>query len=153
MSGSDHQRERLPQDASEREHGSLPEHVGAPRGWDDQHIELLMGNLLRVGVTIASIVVLVGGILYLAESGQQREEDMHHFAGEPAELRSIGGICQGVVARDPRAVIQFGLLLLVATPVARVVFALVAFARQRNRTYVVVSALVLVMLGLGLFGF
>jgi uncharacterized membrane protein len=129
------------------------QHVTAagPAAWTDQRIEQLMGNLLRAGVTIAALVVLVGGILFLSQSGQQ-PEDMHRFHGEPPELSSVRGILQGLVANDPRAIIQFGLLLLVATPVARVAFALVAFAAQRNRLYTIVSGLVLVLLGLGLFG-
>ena len=41
---------------------------------------------------------------------------------------------------------QLGLLLLVATPMARVVAALVGFVRQRDLVYVVVSSLVLATL-------
>jgi uncharacterized membrane protein len=49
-------------------------------------------------------------------------------------------------------VIQFGLLLLVATPVARVVFAMVAFARQHDYMYVIVSLIVLIVLLYSLTG-
>jgi hypothetical protein len=47
-------------------------------------------------------------------------------------------------------VIQFGLLLLIATPLARVAFSVAAFALQRDRTYVVVTLFVLVVVLLGL---
>ena len=47
---------------------------------------------------------------------------------------------------DPQAIIQFGILLLIATPVARVAFLVGAFALERDRLYVAVSGLVLVIL-------
>ena len=49
-----------------------------------------------------------------------------------------------------RGLIQFGLLLLIAVPVARVAFSVVAFALQRDRTYVVVTLIVLAVLLYGL---
>jgi uncharacterized membrane protein len=50
-----------------------------------------------------------------------------------------------------RGVIQLGLLLLVATPVARVIFSVFAFARQRDFTYVVITLIVLGVLLFSLF--
>ncbi len=47
---------------------------------------------------------------------------------------------------EPRSVIQLGLLLLIATPIARVAFSVVAFAVQRDRVYVGLSAVVLAVL-------
>jgi uncharacterized membrane protein len=48
------------------------------------------------------------------------------------------------------SIVQLGLLLLIATPVARVAFTLVAFVLQRDRTYVVVTSIVLALLLYGL---
>jgi len=45
-----------------------------------------------------------------------------------------------------RAIIQFGLLLLIATPIARVAFSLVGFALERDRSYVVITSIVLAVL-------
>ena len=50
-----------------------------------------------------------------------------------------------------RGLIQLGVLLLIATPVARVVFSAWAFARQRDWTYVLVTLFVLAVLLFGLF--
>jgi uncharacterized membrane protein len=52
----------------------------------------------------------------------------------------------GLTTGDPATIIQLGVLLLIATPVARVAFALVAFAIERDRLYVAVSATVLAVL-------
>ncbi|HEY9597209.1 MAG TPA: DUF1634 domain-containing protein, partial [Cyanophyceae cyanobacterium] len=58
-------------------------------------------------------------------------------------FRTPEGVATAVLAGRRRGIIQFGLLLLIATPVARVVFSLLAFARQRDFTYIVVTAIVL----------
>ncbi|MEO6909880.1 MAG: DUF1634 domain-containing protein [Edaphobacter sp.] len=105
----------------------------------------MMGRLLQVGVLLASAVVLVGGVLYVrAHSGSV--VDYRTFAGEPADLRSVGGLFRLLLAGDPVAVIQIGVLLLIATPVARVVFAVAGFALERDRLYVAVSLAVLTVL-------
>jgi uncharacterized membrane protein len=56
---------------------------------------------------------------------------------------AIPGILTEARALHERGVIQTGLLLLTATPVARVVCALGAFALQRNWLYVSVTTIVL----------
>ena len=48
--------------------------------------------------------------------------------------------------------IQLGLLVLIATPIARVAFSLVAFALQRDRIYVIVTLIVLAVLLYSLTG-
>jgi uncharacterized membrane protein len=47
---------------------------------------------------------------------------------------------------DSLGIIQIGLLLLIATPVARVAFSVFAFVLQRGSTYVVVTLVVLTIL-------
>ena len=106
-------------------------------GWTDQQVDQIVGNLLRVGVIVAAAVVLAGGALYLAQHGQTTP-DYRVFHGEPAYLRGISGIVSDARARHGRGLILLGLLLLLATPIARVAFSVLAFALQRDRTYVVV---------------
>ncbi len=104
-----------------------------------------MGRLLQVGVLLASAVVLAGGALYLhAHAGSV--VDYRTFAGEPADLRSVGGLFRLLLAGDPVALIELGVLLLIATPIARVVFAVVGFALERDRLYVAISMIVLAVL-------
>jgi uncharacterized membrane protein len=65
-------------------------------------------------------------------------------------LRSIIAIVHGAFVGNAEAIVQLGLLLLIATPVARVAFTLVAFALQRDRTYVCITTIVLALLLYGL---
>jgi uncharacterized membrane protein len=121
------------------------------RTWSDERVEQFLGTLLRTGVILAGSVVLVGGILYLARHGSALP-DYRDFHGEPADLVSISGIITDSLSLSGRALIQLGLLLLIATPVFRVIFSVVAFALQRDLTYVLVTAVVLGILLYSLSG-
>lgn len=121
-----------------------------PSRWSDHEVEQLVGNLLRYGVLIAAAITVVGGIMLLVQHGG-KPADYHVFASEPGMLRSVGGIIRGAVSLDSRAIVQLGLLFLIATPIARVAFSLVAFAIQRDRLYVVTTLLVLAILLYSLF--
>lgn len=119
--------------------------------WTDQRVEVIIGQLLRTGVMIAGSIVLIGAALYLV----RHAFDVPHYAtfsGEPERLKSIPAIFRGVLHLNARAIIQFGLLLLIATPVARVAFSAVAFAIEHDYFYVGVTLLVLAILLYSLFG-
>lgn len=126
-----------------------PETVGNTGHFDDRRMETIMGRLLQFGVLLASCVMLVGGILYVNAQHDARP-DYHVFSSEPQALRHLSGIAHGVAAGEPAAIIQLAVLLLIATPVARVVFALIAFGIERDKLYIIVSSVVLAVL---LFGF
>ena len=118
--------------------------------WSDDQVETMMGNLLRAGVVLAATVVLAGGLVYLFRHGMAMPS-YHVFRGEPADLRGIRGILGDAFSLSGRGIIQLGLLL-IATPVARVAFSVYAFARQGDRTYVVVTLIVLAVLLYSLVG-
>jgi uncharacterized membrane protein len=126
--------------------------MSRPRGlYTDEQIEQIIGNLLRMGVIIAAAVVFVGGVLYLIHYGTT-SPDYRVFRGEPSDLRSLSGIVTDTLLLRSRGIIQIGLLLLIATPVARVVFSVFAFALQRDYTYVIVTLIVLGVLMYSLAG-
>ena len=117
--------------------------------WDDARVDTLMGRLLQIGVLLASAVVLIGAVIYLFQHAHGRVS-YGSFRSEPATLRQPAALLRSIAHADPEAIIQLGLLLLIATPVARVAFAVVAFTIQRDRLYIGVSLLVLAVLLLGL---
>jgi uncharacterized membrane protein len=121
------------------------------RRFSDERMEALMGGLLRTGVLCSVALVFAGAILYLA--GHVREApDFRTFHGEPTAFRHLYGIARAALALRGRGLIQLGLLVLVATPVARVVFSVFAFLAQGDWTYVGVTLLVLSILLFCLFG-
>jgi uncharacterized membrane protein len=118
--------------------------------WTDERIERILGNLLRYGVLAAASTVFLGGVIYLWRRGDLIVP-YHVFEGEPANLRSPVAIFKDAFAFRGRSLIQFGLLILIATPVARVVFSVFAFIRQRDYLYVAVTLFVLLVLLYSLF--
>jgi uncharacterized membrane protein len=126
-------------------------HLDKRSRWSDERVEEVMGNLLRAGVILAAIMVLAGGIFYLIRYGTT-SPDYRVFRGEPADLRSVSGILADAIELHSRGLMQLGLLVLVATPVARVAFSVFAFARQHDRIYLTVSLIVLAVLVYSLIG-
>ena len=124
--------------------------MAAQRPAGDEAVDRLLGNLLRAGVILSAAVTAIGGALFLVRYGAA-PADYRVFAGEPEDLRSLRGIIAGAITLRPRSLIQLGLLLLIATPIARVAFSLVVFVRQRDRTYVLVTTIVLALLLFSLF--
>ncbi len=119
------------------------------RKWGDQDIEVVIGGLLRAGVVLSAAVVLIGGIFYLAKHGGMLPE-YRIFRGEPQDLRGVAGVIGFARAEHSRGIIQLGLLLLIATPVARVLFSVYAFARERDWLYVGLTIVVLAVLAVSL---
>lgn len=110
----------------------------------DKRMDELMGVLLRSGVTLAASIVLVGGVVYLAHN--PFPVDYRVFQSEPQNLRTIRGIFSEAMAFRGRGLIQLGLLVLIATPIARVTFSVFAFFYQRDWKYVVFTLIVLSLL-------
>ena len=117
--------------------------------YSDHEMDTQMGTLLRTGVIVACCIMLAGGTLYLLHHGGGRES-YQTFHGEPADLRGIRGILSSARAGEARGIIQFSVLVLIATPVLRVAFAAYGFARQRRWLFVGLSLIVLALLGVGL---
>ncbi len=105
-------------------------------------MELSISQLLRAGLLLATALVVVGAVVFLAHHGAE-PADYRIFRGEPADLRSVGGVLGLAAELRGRGLIQLGLLALLATPVARVAFSILAFAVQRDRFYVGVTLVVL----------
>ena len=119
--------------------------------WTDQRIENIVGNLLRAGVILSAVVVLCGGALYLIKYGHA-PADYRIFRGEPTDLKSLSGIVRDAFTLHSRGIIQLGLLLLIATPVARVAFSIFGFAEEKDRMYVTFTVIVLLILLYSLIG-
>lgn len=118
-------------------------------GVSDHEVEQIIGRLLQIGVLIAAAVTLLGAVLLLAHTGGAHVS-FATFKGTAPGFRSITGIVSGLFTGQPAAIVQFGLLLLILTPIVRVAFTLVAFLLQRDRLYILITSIVLVLLLFGL---
>jgi uncharacterized membrane protein len=112
-------------------------------------LETRLSRVLTGSVLLAACVGLTGIALYLREHRGARA-DLSVFAAEPEHLRRPAEIASHAAGFDGEAVLQLCVLLLVLTPVVRVVFSLMMFAAKRDWLYVVVTAVVLGALAVGL---
>ena len=111
----------------------------------DRGIERIVSVILRSGVLLSGSVVFLGGLFFLARHGGERV-NYHSFHRQPVSDRLVHEIIAGAFSRRARSIIQLGVLLLLATPIARVAFSIVGFALERDRLYVVITSIVLAIL-------
>ncbi len=111
----------------------------------DLKMDIAISRMLRAGVSVAAFVVLIGGILYLWRA-HGVEPDYRHFHGVASPADRFAPVFEGIRHLDSRSIIRLGILLLIATPIMRVAFCLFSFAEQKDKVYVVVSAIVLTVL-------
>lgn len=111
----------------------------------DERLDRIIGTILTFGVALAATLVLIGGSYYLIRHGKEIPR-YQTFHGQPAQLRTISGIVTFAMQSHSRGIIELGLLFLIATPIARVVFSIIAFAQQRDRFYVIITCFVLSVL-------
>jgi uncharacterized membrane protein len=116
---------------------------------EDQHLQKVVSMTLRSGVTTASVVSAIGGLLFLIANGRQTV-DFHTFAGTNSPFTSLASITHALFGSDAAAsklaIVQVGVLILLLTPVLRVALSIVGFAMEKDHTYVLITAIVLMTL-------
>jgi uncharacterized membrane protein len=121
------------------------------KAMSDERMDVIIGNLLRVAVIISAAFVLTGAIIYLVRHGMEMP-DFGVFTGVPKNLRGLREIVETAWQIRSVGIIQLGLLILIATPVARVMFSVFAFLVERDYLYVVFTLIVLTVLLLSITG-
>jgi uncharacterized membrane protein len=121
--------------------------MAAARGISEKRFESVIGQMLRAGVIVSAALVFIGGMLYLAKFGSVRP-DYRIFRSEPTDMRFVQPVVADAAARHARGLIQLGLLILIATPIARVAFSVFAYISERDWLY---AAITLAVLGILLY--
>ena len=111
----------------------------------DTDMQAVIGWVLRAGVFISMLIVFFGGVLYLYRHGHTIA-DYHEFKGIPVFVHSFGGIVNGIINFRGRAIIQAGIILLIATPVIRVLFSAVGFILEKDYLYTGITFIVLLII-------
>ena len=111
----------------------------------DKKLEILMGNMLRYGVLISALFVFSGAVLYLEQHGSEVPQ-YHLFSGEPYRLIHLRQVFKNAVEGHAKSIIQFGLLLLIATPIARIIFSIIGFIFEKDYLYVAITTIVLLII-------
>ena len=116
----------------------------------DKNIEAVLGNLLRIGVITAGAVVVFGAVLFLIRHGAEFPS-YHFFKAVPFNFSDFGSLYKGVLSLKSIPIMELGVLLLIATPVLRVVFSVFAFVYEKDYMYVAFTLIVLFVLIMSFF--
>lgn len=108
----------------------------------DKDVQVILGTLLRVGVIVSTAVVLLGGMIFLVKQSNH-VVSYAQFKPEQSKFSSVAEILRGLKSFDGLAIIQFGVLLLIFTPIARVVFSIFSFLMEKDYMYVLIGIIVL----------
>jgi uncharacterized membrane protein len=111
----------------------------------DTDMQSLLGLVLRAGVIISMSVVFLGGVIYLYRHGQS-VANYKTFIGTPDFIRHAPGIFYSTFDLKGQAIIQLGIILLIATPILRVIFSAIGFVLEKDYLYVIISLMVLIVI-------
>jgi uncharacterized membrane protein len=117
----------------------------------DRDIQLFIGSLLRWGVLLSLSVVIFGGVIYLYRHGQS-VIDYSTFKGQPGLTSNFKAIIKGAITFRGRAIIQLGILLLIATPIARIVYSAIGFIAEKDYLYLSIALIVLAIIATSILG-
>lgn len=118
---------------------------------NDKDIQVILGTLLRAGVIISMSIVLIGGAIFLIHN-KGAITDYKVFKPELNKFSSIVAIFKGVATFQGDAIVQFGILMLIFTPIARIVFAIFSFLIERDYLYVLIGFIILAIITISLNG-
>lgn len=111
----------------------------------DKDMQAIIGWILRGGVAVSMILVFIGGVFFVYRHGHS-VPDYKTFKGVPVFIHSLGGILNGVITMKGQAIIQLGIILLIATPVLRVAFSAVGFLLEKDYLYTFITLIVLLII-------
>lgn len=111
----------------------------------DRDVEQIMGNLLRYGVLASAMIVLTGAVVYLMQHAQDAPH-YTHFEGEPSGLKTLGDTWRSAWQGNGLAIIQAGLFVLIATPIARIIFSIISYLIEKDYLYLLITGAVLAII-------
>jgi len=119
-------------------------------GADPHSMDDTISRVLRYGVYLSGAVITIGVILLVVKD--QSMDVSGALSYDPAQIPhgafsvDLPTMVQGIFSLDPYSVIELGIILLVGTPVSRVVASALLFAAQGDRTFVYITTGVLCLL-------
>jgi uncharacterized membrane protein len=103
-------------------------------------LEATLARVLQAGTYLSMALIALGTVLFLVGGGSPLD------AGPPLQLATLGS---DLAAGRPAAFLWLGVIGVIATPMLRVVGALVGFARAGEWRMVGIALAIVVVVGLG----
>lgn len=110
------------------------------KAFKDNNLQVVIGQLLRIGVIVSMAIVITGLMLFLAQYGRQIVNYQSFNESAVFDLRDFyNRLCHF----ESTAIMDLGVMALIATPIARILFTFVGFWREKDRLYMLIAFLVL----------
>jgi uncharacterized membrane protein len=112
-------------------------------------VELLISNLLRIGVMLSLTLIVFGTVVTFARHPEylsQRSSFGHFIEPKSPALHSLREVGTALKSFSGVSIVTLGILLLIATPAIRVGVSIFAFIYQRDRLYTFITATVFCLL-------
>ena len=125
-----------------------------PRQPPPSSFELLISTLLRSGVSVSFAIIVLGTLISFFHHPEYLSSatDLQRLTSPGnASLHTLHDVLAGIREFHGQAIVSVGLILLIATPVLRVAVAIFAFLTQKDRTFAVITSIVLLLLLLSFF--
>jgi len=117
---------------------------------DPDTMNNVVGNALRVGVVSSAVIILFGTALLMANKGlSTMSNDLTYNNGQVPHGSfniSLSGLFNGLASLQPYSIIELGVIVLLATPLARVIISVFLFAAEGDKIFVYITAVVLILL-------
>lgn len=120
------------------------------KDFTDVDLNRSVGNLLRLGVILSVITSLIGFMKLFMEGFQMPRKYKLLDMGTSSEKvwsHFWETLCKG----EGMAIIQLGILMLIFTPLMRIIFALIGYLKEKDYVYVIISSIVLAIMAISFF--
>lgn len=120
----------------------------------DKTIQKIIGNVLKYGVRSVLFISAVGGLIFLFNHAGEKVEYGAFIENDRSIFQVCRDVLHGSVQLDGRSLIYLAILVLFFTPFLRLLLSLFSFVLERDKLYVAITCLVLVIIGFSVyFGF
>lgn len=108
----------------------------------------IISDILKFGVIASTVIIALGVVLTFVHPPSSFPSSFQQLVSSnyDAPQGGLGGLASGLEAGDAGSVLMLGLIVLLATPVARVAASVLLFAAERDKTYVAITLFVLLVL-------
>jgi len=120
------------------------------KNFTDVDLNRSVGNLLRLGVILSVITSLIGFIKLFTEGFKMPRKYTMLDMGTSSE-KVWGHFWDTLCKGEGMAIIQLGILMLIFTPLMRIIFALIGYLKEKDYVYVIISSIVLAIMAVSFF--
>ncbi|MFC7346152.1 DUF1634 domain-containing protein [Chryseobacterium zhengzhouense] len=120
------------------------------KNFTDVDLNRSVGNLLRLGVILSVTTSLIGFIKLFTEGFKMPRKYKLLDMGTSSE-KVWGHFWDTLCKGEGMAIIQLGILMLIFTPLMRIIFALIGYLKEKDYVYVVISSIVLAIMAVSFF--